>query len=197
MISGMQTRTMPHDDSLPFHFANLPSGVGVKLMEARKEAGRSREDVAAAAGIAMRTLARIERDQQKPLWPTLKRLCDELAVSDYSVAPRWSSDQDEVLTDPAIAPGVGLRALRRERGVSMAQLAKASGVNIATFSRFERGLLASRKLARRLDAQGGLRSEADFVLHNEAVAEALGFKSSKELHAACISVVQDAGPAAD
>lgn len=85
---------MPHDARLPFHRMNLPAGVGAGLKAAREGAGRSRRDVAAAAGIGMRTLARIERDQQKPVWPTLKRLCEELGLSDYAVAPRWSVDAD-------------------------------------------------------------------------------------------------------
>lgn len=188
---------MPHDDRLPFHRRNLPPGVGAKLMDARTEAGRSRRDVTAGAGIAMRTLARIERDQQKPIWPTRKRLCEELGISDYAVAPRWSNDADYVPTDPAIAPGVGLRALRRQRGIAMAELADASGVSVSTFSRFERGLLVSRRLSRPLDAGGGLRSEADFVLHNDAVAAAFGFANSEELERACMAAVQSQEPAAD
>lgn len=192
-IPYVQARTMPRDDRLPFHRSNLPAGAGVKLKAARIGAGRSRREIAEAAGVAPRTLARIERGEQLPRWPTLDRLCGALGIDPYLVAPRWSADAYDVPTDPGAVPGLGLRALRRKRGLSMEALSEASGVSVSTFSRFERGLLVSRLLGRRKDQPGVLISERDHVLENDRVASALGCTDSAALRAACLEAAAERG----
>ena len=182
---------MPHDDRLPFHRNNLPKEAGRRLRKARTALGQTRREVAAAAALAPRTLARIERGQQVPSWETVQRLCRALDIDPYGIAPRWSVDSDDVPTDPETVPGLGLRALRRQRGVTLKALAVASGVSISTFSRFERGLLVSRLLARRLGQAPIRYSERDVVLDNDAVAVALGCSDSAELRRECLRAASE------
>lgn len=165
---------MAHDDRLPFQRRHLPDGVGAKLRAARVEASMTRREVARTVGIAPRTLARIERGDQKPLWPTLDRLCDHLGVSASTVARRWIADSFDVPTDPRIAPGLIVRELRRQRCLTLQELAAAAGVSAATLSRFERGLTASRLLARRVGPPDMPREEHDVVLGSDRLARALG-----------------------
>lgn len=179
---------MPFDDRLPFHRKNLPEGVGAKLAEARVSVGRSRRDVAEKVGIAPRTLARIERGQQIPQWPTLKRLCDALGQSDFALAPRWSNDADYVPTSPEVAPGVGLRAVRKARGMTMAGLSAASGVSIATLSRYERGLVNSRTLGRRARGHHDRGEAQNIAIRDDLVATALGYDSAEALWTACAGI---------
>lgn len=165
---------MAHDDRLLFQRRHLPDGVGATLRTARVEASMTRREVACAVGIAPRTLARIERGEQKPLWPTLDRLCDHLGVSASAVARRWVVDSFDVPTDPRLAPGLIVRELRRRRGLTLQELATATGVSVATLSRFERGLTASRLLARRVGPSDMPREEHDVVLGSDRLARALG-----------------------
>ncbi len=181
----MQTRTMPHDDRLPFHRANLPPKAGARLLQKRRATGRTRRAVAGEAGLAPRTLARIERCQQAPQWITVKRLCDVLGMDPYSVAPRWDSDSYDVPIDHEAVPGLGLRALRRARGMTLRQLSEATGISIPTLSRYERGLIASRLLGGRQDQPAVPYSERDLLLENDRVAFALGCRDSEALRKAC------------
>ena len=139
-------------------------------------------------GIAPRTLARIERGEQKPLWTTLDRLCDELGVSAASVAPRWVEDSFDVPSNPAAVPGLGLRALRQGRGMTLTRLAELTGVSAATLSRFERGLTASRRLASRVGGPDVAHDDRDVVIGSDAVAQALGFANAGALQRACAAV---------
>ncbi len=177
---------MGHDARLPFQRRTLPDGLGPALRAAREGLGRSRREVAHAVGIRPRTLARIERGDQKPLWPTLERLCDHLGISVATLARRWLRDSLDVPTDPESAPGVGLRTLRRQRGLTLVELSRLSGVSAATLSRFERGLTASRKLARRVGGPEVDRDERDVVVDHDGVARALGLANGAGLHEACL-----------
>lgn len=172
---------------LPFQRGDLPDGVGRVLREARVGRNASRREVAGAVGIAARTLARIERGDQKPLWRTIDRLCDHLGVSVVAVAGRWLKDSFDVPSNPQVAPGLGLRALRRERGVTLVELARRSGVSAATLSRFERGLTASRLLAKRVGGSDLAFDDRDLVLHSEWLSVALDFADCEALRDACVS----------
>nr|WP_277926020.1 helix-turn-helix transcriptional regulator [Sphingomonas sp. JXJ CY 53] len=158
----------------------LPPGLGFALREAREARGLSRREVAASTGIRPRTLARIERCAQCPSWPTLERLCDHLEVNVAAVAPRWLKDSFDVPTSPTEAPGVGLRALRRERGLTLAAVAAGSGVSAATLSRFERGITASRLLGPQMGV--GACGDEDLA----RLAKVFGLSDGAALWQACL-----------
>ena len=178
---------MAHDDRLPFQRRHLPHGTGGLLSAAREARGLSRREVAIAVGIAPRTLARIERGDQKPLYPTLDRLCAELAIWTSSVAPRWVADEVDLPSNPVVAPGLGLRALRLARGITLVEMARLAGVAPATLLRFERGMTASRLLTRRIGGPGVAFEDRDLVLHSDTLAKELGLPDSGALHAACLA----------
>lgn len=191
----VQSRTMRHEERIPFQRRHLPAGIGTALRGRRVERGLSRRDVAGSAGIAARTLARIERDAQAPTWKTLEAVCDALEISTSVVAPRWSRDASDLPEDAQLVPGLGLRALRRKRGMTLASLAKASGVSAATISRFERGLVVSRRLAKR-PVHDGVIDYDTLLIDNDRLAEALGLGNSAALREACLgaSAADDATP---
>ena len=172
---------------LPFQRRDLPHNLGQTLRDARSSDERTRMDVATAVGIHPKTLARIERGAQKPSWPTLGRICDELGLSVFTVAPRWARQSMDIPTKPAVAPGLGLRALRRERGMTLVRLAGLLGVSAATLSRFERGLTASRLLAERVGGPDVAFDDRDVVLDGGRLASAMGFASASALERACRS----------
>lgn len=178
---------------LPFQRSDLPEGAGLALRAARELAGRSRRDVADAVGIAARTLARVERGAQKPLWPTLNRLCDELEVSVFTVARPWAEQTVDVPTNPKVVPGLGLRALRRERGMTLVTFAELVAVSVATLSRFERGLTASRLLGRRVGGPEVSFDDRDVVLADRLV-KPLGFGTAEALEKACLSAFAASRP---
>lgn len=99
---------MSHDPRLPFQRRTLPGGVGTALRSAREARGETRAAVADAVGIRPRTLARIEREAQKPSWRTLDGLCDHLGVSVVALARRWMRDSLDVPSNPSSSPGLGL-----------------------------------------------------------------------------------------
>ena len=177
---------MAYDPRLPFQRRLLPESLGQTLRAARHGRGESRREVAAAVGIRSRTLARIERGQQMPLWPNLERLCDHLGVSVAGLARRWLQDSFDQPTNPVASPRLGLRALRQAKGLTLVELAGLSGVSAATLSRFERGLTASRLLARRVGGAGMDPDDRDVVLVNARVAAALGMADAAALRQACV-----------
>jgi transcriptional regulator with XRE-family HTH domain len=176
---------MAYDPTLPFQHRELPSDAGIRLRSARIARGLSRQTLAQAVAIHPKTLARIERGAQKPLWATLERICDELGLSVFGIAKRWAQDSFDLPQEGEGAPGLGLRALRVARGMTLLQLADSSGVSAATLSRFERGLTASRLLAGRVGGPGVRHEDRDVVLDNDAVAAAFGLSDSSALSAAC------------
>lgn len=50
-----------------------------------------------------------------------------------------TEEQDEDLADVLTAVGPRLRALRRQRGTTLAQLSEATGISLSTLSRLESG----------------------------------------------------------
>jgi transcriptional regulator with XRE-family HTH domain len=131
---------------------------GSLLKKAREANGWSRRELARNASIAAKTIARIERGAQLPLPATLRALVDALDVDLDVLAPGWSADiLESQSTDPM---GPHLRALRVAAAVSLEKAAKAAGVSISTFSRFERDLHQSRSMECYSPREGmGLASE--------------------------------------
>jgi len=151
---------------------------------------QSRRALALAVGIHPRTLARIERGAQKPSWPTLEKICEELNLGIFGVARRWARDSVDLPQAVEGAPGLGLRALRLKHGMTLVQLASRTGVSAATLSRFERGLTASRKLGRRVGGPDVPHEDRDVVLDNDALASAFGLNNSTALRSACLAALE-------
>lgn len=59
---------------------------GLIFREAREKAGLTQHYVAKKAGIHPNTLAKIERDEQSPTFPTIKKICKVLGI-DISEIP--------------------------------------------------------------------------------------------------------------
>ena len=64
------------------HAANRldPTELARKVIELRRERGLSREELAVRAGLALRTLHRIEHAEGRPREATLRVLAEELGV---------------------------------------------------------------------------------------------------------------------
>lgn len=178
-------------DRLPFQRRHLPKDLGATLRTAREVRGATRREIAAIVGIGPRTLARIERGEQQPSWKTLEAIGDALGVSMAVVAKRWLQESFDVPTDPEAVPGLGLRALRLARGMTLVTLSARCSVSAATLSRFERGVTVSRLLPARAGGPAVRWEDRDVVLDNAALASAFGFSSSAQLAAACIAAYGD------
>jgi transcriptional regulator with XRE-family HTH domain len=178
--------TRPPKSTLPFQRRDLPVWLGGTLKAVRVGQRRSRQGVAKTADIAPLTLARIERGDQAPTPATLERICCALGIDVWDVARRWSRDAAATPTDPEISPGLGLRALRRERDLPLTALAARSGVSVSTLSRFERGITVSRRLTAG-PAAGSGGQERDVVIDSLPLARAFNFQTVEELRSACIS----------
>ena len=150
--------------------------------------GLSRVALARAAGVAPRTLARIERGEQRPVPATLRALARALGRDVGDLAPGWDRDEEERVTSGAVAPGLGLRALRRRAGLSLAAAATAAGVSPSTLSRFERGLHAPRRLTAIGDGEHGAASIDSLAITSTRLAAVLGFHSAAALTRACARV---------
>lgn len=187
-------RGMAHDSRLPFQRRLLPDGLGRTLRAAREAEGRSRRELATRVGIGPRTLARIERGAQKPLWPTLERLCEELGLSTFAVARTWAAQAMDLPESPSSAPGLGVRALRRERGLTLVEVAGRAGVSAATLSRFERGITASRLLAHRTGGPEVAADDRGVALDARRLAPAFGFEDAEEFRKACLAAHAEAHP---
>lgn len=163
-----------------FGRASLSTGVGDSIRLARDGCGMTREHLAERSALNSRTLERIERGTQLPLPTTLRKIARALQTGVDNLAEGWSRDENERVWTGAVHPGVGLRIIRQEQGVSQTSAAAAAGVSTATLSRFERGFHASPLLS---DPK---RRVNDYpVITSDALAELLGFKSASDLTDEC------------
>lgn len=189
--TGFGTMTTSSRSTLPFQRRDLPADLGKNLRAVRVKQKRSRQGVAKTARIAPLTLARIERGDQSPTPATLERVCGALGIDVWAVARQWSRDSAATPTDPEVSPGLGLRALRRERELTLTELAARSGVSMSTLSRFERAITVSRRLTARA-APGVGAQERDVAIDSLRLAQAFGFQTVAELRAACIEAASPA-----
>lgn len=144
--------------------------------------------MASAAGIAARTLARIERGQQAPSPKTLRRLAGVLEISLVGLAPGWAVDEEERVRSGLVAPGVAIRVFRKRRGLTLSALGSAVGVSGSLLSRFERGILAPKSLTAIGDRSFGAWSSTDLVITDQTLAIELGFDDAKSLTLACYAI---------
>lgn len=79
--------------------------------------------------------------------------------------------------------GVGLRQIRVGRSITLTEAARAAGVSISTFSRFERGLHGEGELAKLYKAEGRMTERLTLV--SDPLAKLLGYRSAADLTDAC------------
>ncbi len=172
---------MPRVHEIRFARSDLKN-VGDRVTAARLDLGLSRRALAELAGVAARTLARIERGDQQP-WPgTVRRLAVALQVTFETLAPEWADDEYNRPRSGATHLGVGFRYIRLARGMPLAKVAQIAGTSISTLSRFERGLHATR--AARSPNAGQSGSAASPIMAR-AMADAFGFATAADLVQAC------------
>lgn len=179
---------MPANGPPRFSRSDLDAGVAKRLKEIRQSKPMSRQELADAARIKAKTLARHEQGRQRPSEPVLRRLATALGVQISDLAPGWRNDDLNRLTTRTEHPGIGLRLLRKEWGVSLEAAAQAAGVSAGTLSRFERGMHASRKLARRVEDP----IDGRLALTSDALAQLLRFEDAETLTYACEKVGREA-----
>lgn len=160
----------------------LDEKVGNRVLKARKKSRLSRHQLAELAGIGVGTLGKIERGDQRPMEPTLRRVAQVLDVNLADLAPGWAGDEQERSAAGICHPGIGLKILRVRKGLSQVKVAAVAGVSVGTLSRFERGLHASRLMAQVQSIEG--QSEA-LVFRSIKLARYFGFSTQLELYAAC------------
>lgn len=164
----MPNKHLPH-----FSRHQLDGDVGPRIRAARGGQGKSRNELAAAAGIKSRTLARIERGGQLPRVESLRAIAAALDVPLESLAANWADDERR-RRDNSDHMGPRLRQARLKAGVTLAKAAAAAGVSPTTLSRFER-----------MQTDSLLISTDGVTFQSEALAHALKFRSCDDLSAAC------------
>ena len=123
-----------------FKRRELSANVGSKILDRREILGLSRRIVARRAGIDYRTLGRIERGPQKPTPDTLRRLAVALDTDVELLCNRWGKIEERRPKSGLACLGVGFRALRERKTITLSEAAKAAGISVSTLSRFECGI---------------------------------------------------------
>jgi transcriptional regulator with XRE-family HTH domain len=186
MIRVLQTRIMAREGTHRFKLDDLDDRLGQRVRDARNARGLSRRALAATAEVSRSTIAHIERGDQRPLPGTLGRIATALSVPLFVLAPTWEDAEHARPKSGTEHPGVGLRTIRRDRKLTIAALAEATGLSVSTISRFERGLHATRKLTC-TDASGTSYKDQIGIISTE-LAAALGYASAADLTRACAAI---------
>lgn len=158
--------------------SKAPRNLGCQLREWRLEQGMTQSELAARAGLSLKTVQRLERGA-RPSADSAKRLECALDLPDDLLAPDWDLPPSPVESDY----GARVRARRRALGLSQEGVALAAGVSAATLSRFERGITITRSWF--IDWRDEYGSRRNAIVATP-LAHALGFKDSKELHEFCV-----------
>ena len=174
---------MPNKGPPRFARRCLDKSVGYRVRKRREASGISRNDLAGDAAIAPHTLARIERGHQLPTEDTLRRIAGVLRVPVGLLAPNWATDDRERIVMGTEHLGLGLCQIRVGRSITLTEAARAAGVSISTFSRFERGLHGEGELAKLYKAEGRMTERLTLV--SDPLAKLLGYRSAADLTDAC------------
>lgn len=170
---------------------SIDGSAGARVRHVRETVGLSRKDLAKAAGIGDRTLARIERGDQIPREETLRAVAEAFGIPLDLLAPGWEEDESARITSGSTHIGIGLRVLRKNAGVTIAHAAAAVGVSSSTLSRFERGFHGEGTLAQLVQREEWLSDR--LVFRSSALAAVIGFDSADTLTTACEAVELDRG----
>lgn len=138
---------------LPPGFVGLKPDLGGTLRTRRKEGGYGKQAVIAAAiGIAVESLSRIESNRAVPRPDTLDALLTVLELGWEKVAFRdHRAVVDEASTqsrrrDRMLDAGRELREARVQLGMTLRDLAARSGLSLAQLSRVESGQSGGRRV---------------------------------------------------
>jgi hypothetical protein len=126
---------MAHENDLT-PLSARPADLHRVVKERRLLLGRSQADVAADAGVALRTVQRLERGDPMSA-DTILRVERVLLFQRGTLVPAWRM-KGAILSG---AVGPRMREQRRARGLTLTQAAEWSRCSAATLSRLERGLL--------------------------------------------------------
>lgn len=140
--------------------------------------GLSRKALAERAGIAVTTLARIERDQQRPYVDTVEQLAAAVGLRLPELVPEWDEAEFNTPHTGVLHPGFALRRLRKAAGLTKRAAAIVAGVSLTAYSRCEDGQHNTRRLIKRVDGSPG-----DVI--SDALATAFGFEDAAALTVAC------------
>lgn len=82
--------------------------IGIRIMQIRKQKGMSQEALSDLAGINLRTLQRIEKDETTPHGNTLLMLCKALEIQPEEIISYGKTEDREFLTWFHLSPIIGL-----------------------------------------------------------------------------------------
>ncbi len=106
---------------------------GKTVREVREEKGYSLAELSKKAGISVSYLSEIERGSKRPSLKTVEKLASSLNIATGEFIK--GEEQD------TIGLGVRIRLLREERGMSLQDLATATGLSYSYICEIERGLV--------------------------------------------------------
>lgn len=112
----------------------VPHDIGDEVKKGRKARRMSQERLALKTGVTRWAIMRLEAGCHVPGSPLVHALERVLGLGEGGLVPGWKD------AAPHDAPARGPRARRARTalGYTLAQIARASGVSVATISRFER-----------------------------------------------------------
>ncbi len=124
--------------------------VGERLHESRKARGYTLQELAEKAGLSPSYLSEIEKGSKKPSLKSLERISHALGISPGEL----SRGEDKEL-DPGT--GTRIRLFRKEKGMTLQDLAEAAGVSLSYICEVERAAVPPsiqtlKKIAEGLDA---------------------------------------------
>ncbi len=151
---------------------------GKVVRKVREEKGYSLAELAERAGISVSYLSEIERGSKKPSLKTMNKLSSSLNMAGREFL------QDSA--DESFALGARIRLLREERGMSLQDLATATGFSYSYICEIERGLVepslrALRKASEALNVPINRIKTPDSSLGGKIarVREELGLKQAQ------------------
>lgn len=120
--------------NLLFPRAAVPKNIGARVRKARKARRMSQERLALKTGVTRWTIIRLEAGRHVPGSQLVHAIEHALNLGDNALVRAWKDAAP--LGSPARGPRA--RQARRALKYTLAQIASASGVSVATISRFER-----------------------------------------------------------
>ncbi|RYG75250.1 helix-turn-helix domain-containing protein [bacterium] len=156
-----------------FPISDVPAGIGAALRERRLSKGWSQAKLAQRSGVSRGTIALVERSTRSPRADTVLRLLsvllgDDAATEQAALIPAWPESDATRL----VGHGPCSRERRRELGLTLADVAAATGLSEATISRFERNAGPTPSIIGWRTSDHG--DAHPFLLH-EGLAIILGF----------------------
>lgn len=152
----------------------VPADLGDRVREEREVLGWSQATLAAQAGVSRRTIMRLEAGSHRPGADLVAALARVFNI--VKLVPGWGEPSDPGL--PCYGPRV--RRARRVAGLTLAEVAAAANVGVATLSRFEREVGETPSLA----GPWGTPGEG---VTSDALALALGFVDAEALNEWCMA----------